>query len=239
MMHIINFAHGAIYMLGAFVVYYFFAQWGAPYFFTFLLAMVLLGVFGFVVERCIYRTIKGGIEPTLVALLALTTFLQAAGYPIFGPLDKDVPSVFTGTHNILGVLVSAERLVIIPAAAVFARPPPVYPKPGRWGHARHRTGPGGGRIARGQCTLSMPWPLPWGLPWRPPAAAHGADLLDPMMGGNPAEGVYHHHSGRPGVFLGPSWGLDVGLRRFRRSHSPGRGTGVSAEFCVHHPVTVI
>jgi branched-chain amino acid transport system permease protein len=119
MMHIINFAHGAIYMLGAFVIYYFFAQWGTPYFFAFLLAMVLLGAFGFCVERYIYRTVKGGIEPTLVALLALTTFLQAAGYPVFGPLDKDVPSVFTGTHNILGVSVSVERLVIIPAAAIL------------------------------------------------------------------------------------------------------------------------
>jgi branched-chain amino acid transport system permease protein len=119
MMHIINFAHGAIYMLGAFVIYYFFAQWGTPYFLSFVLAMVLLGGFGFCVERYIYRTVKGGIEPTLVALLALTTFLQAAGYPVFGPLDKDVPSVFTGTHNILGVSVSVERLVIIPAAAVL------------------------------------------------------------------------------------------------------------------------
>jgi branched-chain amino acid transport system permease protein len=119
MMHIINFAHGAVYMLGAFVIYYFFAQWGTPYFLSFVLAMVLLGGFGFCVERYIYRTVKGGIEPTLVALLALTTFLQAAGYPVFGPLDKDVPSVFTGTHNVLGVLVSVERLVIIPAAAVL------------------------------------------------------------------------------------------------------------------------
>jgi branched-chain amino acid transport system permease protein len=119
MMHIINFAHGAVYMLGAFVIYYFFAQWGTPYFLSFVLAMILLGGFGFCVERYIYRTVKGGIEPTLVALLALTTFLQAAGYPVFGPLDKDVPSVFTGTHNVLGVLVSVERLVIIPAAAVL------------------------------------------------------------------------------------------------------------------------
>jgi branched-chain amino acid transport system permease protein len=119
MMHIINFAHGAIYMLGAFVVYYIFGQWGMPYFFGFVMAMVLLGLFGFVVERCIYRPIKGGIEPTLVALLALTTFLQAAGYPVFGPLDKDVPSVFFGTRTILGVALSNERLVIIPVAAVL------------------------------------------------------------------------------------------------------------------------
>jgi branched-chain amino acid transport system permease protein len=119
MMHIINFAHGAIYMLGAFVVYYVFFQGGMPYFLAFVLAMVLLGGLGFAVERFVYRPIKGGIEPTLVALLALTTFLQAAGYPVFGPLDKDVPSVFTGTRNILGVAVSIERLVIIPIAAVL------------------------------------------------------------------------------------------------------------------------
>jgi branched-chain amino acid transport system permease protein len=119
MMHIINFAHGAIYMLGAFVVYYIFGQWGLPYFVGFVMAMVLLGLFGFVVERCIYRPIKGGIEPTLVALIALTTFLQAAGYPVFGPLDKDVPSVFFGTRTILGVALSNERLVIIPVAAVL------------------------------------------------------------------------------------------------------------------------
>jgi branched-chain amino acid transport system permease protein len=53
MMHIINFAHGAIYMLGAFVIYYVFYKWGVPYSFAFFAAMILLGVFGFGVERCI------------------------------------------------------------------------------------------------------------------------------------------------------------------------------------------
>ena len=39
MMHIINFAHGAVYMLGAFVIYYvFLASGGAPYFVVFLAA---------------------------------------------------------------------------------------------------------------------------------------------------------------------------------------------------------
>jgi branched-chain amino acid transport system permease protein len=119
MMHIINFAHGAVYMLGAFVIYYVFFQGGVPYFAAFLLAMILLGAFGYVIERGIYRPIKGGIEPTLVALLALTTFLQAAGYPVFGQLDKHVPPVFAGTRNILGVTVSVERLMIIPIAGAL------------------------------------------------------------------------------------------------------------------------
>jgi branched-chain amino acid transport system permease protein len=119
MMHIINFAHGAIYMLGAFVIYYFFHLWGLPYALAFFIAMILLGLFGFGVERFIYRTVKGNIEPTLVALLALTTLLQAAGYPVFGPLDKNVPSVFEGNYIILGTPISAERLMIIPVAAVL------------------------------------------------------------------------------------------------------------------------
>ena len=119
MMHIINFAHGAVYMLGAFVIYYVFFQWGAPYFAAFLVAMVLLGAFGYLVERGIYRPIKGGIEPTLVALLALSTFLEAAGYPVFGQLDKHVPPVFEGTRNVLGVMISVERLMIIPIAAAL------------------------------------------------------------------------------------------------------------------------
>jgi branched-chain amino acid transport system permease protein len=119
MMHIINFAHGAVYMLGAFVIYYVFAQWGAAYWIAFFLAMLLLGAFGFVIERCIYRPIKGGVEPTLVALIALTTFLQAMGYPVFGTLDKHVPTVFHGMYSILGVGISAERLMIIPVAGVL------------------------------------------------------------------------------------------------------------------------
>src|SRR5437899_5740227 len=88
MMHIINFAHGAIYRLGVFAISDIFFQGGVPYFAAFVLAMILRGTFGYLIERSIYRPIKGGIEPTLVALLALTTFLQAAGYPIFGQLDK-------------------------------------------------------------------------------------------------------------------------------------------------------
>ena len=119
MMHIINFAHGAIYMLGAFTIYYVYFQWGAPYFAAFVLAMILLGAFGYLVERSTYRPIKGGIEPTLVALLALTTLLQAAGYPVFGSLDKHVPPVFHGTRNVLGVMISVERLVIIPIAGLL------------------------------------------------------------------------------------------------------------------------
>jgi branched-chain amino acid transport system permease protein len=119
MMHIINFAHGAIYMLGAFAIYYLFAQAGIPYPLAFLLTLLLLGIFGLTVERAIYRTLGGEIEPTLVALLALTTLLESSGYLVFGVLDKDVPTVFPGVLHLSGMTLSVERLVIIPIVAVM------------------------------------------------------------------------------------------------------------------------
>jgi len=119
MMHIINFAHGAVYMLGAFVIYYVFGQGGAPYVLGFLASMAILGALGYVIERYIYRPIKGGIEATLVALLAVSTLIEAAGYPIFGQLDKHVPPVVPGTRTVLGVGISNERLMVIPVAALL------------------------------------------------------------------------------------------------------------------------
>ncbi|HXH13845.1 MAG TPA: branched-chain amino acid ABC transporter permease [Alphaproteobacteria bacterium] len=119
MMHIINFAHGAIYMLGAFAIYYLFAQAGIPYLLAFVLTLLLLGMFGLGIERVIYRTLGGETEPTLVALLALTTLLESSGYLVFGVLDKDVPTVFPGVLRLSGMTLSVERLVIIPIVAVM------------------------------------------------------------------------------------------------------------------------
>src|SRR5690606_21856992 len=108
------FAHGAIYMLGAFAIYYLFAQAGIPYPLAFLLTLLLLGIFGLTVERIIYRTLGGEIEPTLVALLALTTLIESSGYLVFGVLDKDVPTVFPGVIHLSGMTLSVERIAIIP-----------------------------------------------------------------------------------------------------------------------------
>ena len=55
----------------------------------------------------------------MALLAAARRFSQAAGYPVFGQLDKHVPPVFEGTRNVLGVMISVERLMIIPVAAVL------------------------------------------------------------------------------------------------------------------------
>jgi branched-chain amino acid transport system permease protein len=189
MMHIINFAHGAVYMLGAFVIYYVFFQGGAPYFAALVLAMILLGAFGYLVERSVYRPIKGGIEPTLVALLALTTFLQAAGYPVFGQLDKHVPPVFQGTRSVFGVMISVERLMIIPLAGILVVGLYLFINKTRLGAAMRAIEQDKEAAALQGVNVNMINGLAFGIGFALAAAA-GALMapifkLDPMMGEQP------------------------------------------------------
>ena len=76
-------------------------------------------MFGLIIERVIYRPLGGGIEPTLVALLALTTLLGSSGYLVFGVLDKNVPTVFPGVVHTGGINLPVERLIAIPVVVVM------------------------------------------------------------------------------------------------------------------------
>ncbi len=217
MMHIINFAHGAVYMLGAFVIYYVFFQWGRAVFPGFFSGHALAGgvrIWG----RAFYlpARFKGGIEPTLVALLALTTFLQAAGYPVFGPLDKDVPSVFAGTRNILGVAISVERLVIIPIAAVLVVGLYLFINKTKMGTAMRAIEQDKEAAALQGVNVNFINAVAFAVGFALAAASWGADCADLQARSHDGrtaalKSLYYHHSG---------WFGEHSRGDFRRAH-PG------------------
>jgi len=119
MMNIINFAHGTIYMLGAFVVYYFFYQLGLPYAVVLVLVFMFLAFFGVVVERYLYRPLRGNMGAVLVVFLGLSMLLESGGWLGFGVLLKSVPTVFAGMLKAGFVSISVERIAIIPITAAL------------------------------------------------------------------------------------------------------------------------
>lgn len=119
MMNIIQFAHGAIYMLGAFVVYYFFARWGLPYAVVLILVFIFLAFLGVVVERFLYRPLRGSLEAALVMFLGLSMLLESSGFLAFGVTLKSTPRVFPGLINFGFASIGVERIVIIPITAVL------------------------------------------------------------------------------------------------------------------------
>ena len=59
MLNIINFAHGALYMMGAFVAYFLLSLGGLNYWYALVLAPIIVGIFGMVLERTMLQWLAG------------------------------------------------------------------------------------------------------------------------------------------------------------------------------------
>src|SRR5881275_1457990 len=58
LLNIINFTHGAQYMMGAFVAYFLLQRWGLNYWWALVLSPVLVGFTGIVVDRLLLSRLK-------------------------------------------------------------------------------------------------------------------------------------------------------------------------------------
>ncbi len=59
MLNIINFAHGAVYMMGAFVAYFLLNLTGLGYWWALLIAPIVVGIFGMILERTMLQWLAG------------------------------------------------------------------------------------------------------------------------------------------------------------------------------------
>jgi branched-chain amino acid transport system permease protein len=127
----INFAHGDVFMLGAFmalIVFLIITTFiGAlPNALMLLLmmvvAMLLTGLWSWTIERAAYRPLRGSfrLAPLITAIgmsIALSNFVQVTQ----GPRNKPVPQLLTGSYNIFGtnVTISLKQIVVIVVTAVL------------------------------------------------------------------------------------------------------------------------
>ncbi len=89
---LINFAHGEIYMLGAFLAYSMVTFLGLPFFLAFLLAIPLCAMIGILLDYIAYRPLRNA--PRLAALITaigMSIFLQNLALMIWGSQIKSYP----------------------------------------------------------------------------------------------------------------------------------------------------
>ena len=112
---VINFAHGELYTLGAFIAVAL-IQTKLPYLSTIVLAPFLVGLLGIIVERFIIRRVKKpglSIWAPFLATLALLVIFQSLFLIIFGPDPKIVENPFTYTSINLGALTLTGQDVLL------------------------------------------------------------------------------------------------------------------------------
>ena len=112
---LINFAHGDIYMLGAYVGFISIAQLHLGFFPALLLAMVVCGVLGVIIERIAYKPLRNATRiAALITAIGVSYFLEYSTQKIMGPGVKTYPSVLSNqTFHVFGIQILMQQIYIL------------------------------------------------------------------------------------------------------------------------------
>ncbi|TJX14392.1 branched-chain amino acid ABC transporter permease [Tissierella creatinini] len=114
-LRLINFAHGDIFMLGAYITYYGIIYTPIPWWLVFILACVLTGLVGLTLEKLAYKPLRGQPRITiLISAIGASFLLQNLGVLLFSGRPKafPTPAILSRTLIIGGVSVSLISIII-------------------------------------------------------------------------------------------------------------------------------
>jgi len=112
-MRIIQYAHGEIYMLGAYILYYWFDVLKLPYWAGFVVSALVIFFFGAGLQLLLFRPLHGKeMLYSLAVSLALIFIISSAGLIFFRPVGRGISSFVTGQIQIAGAEWTYERMVI-------------------------------------------------------------------------------------------------------------------------------
>jgi branched-chain amino acid transport system permease protein len=110
---ILNFAHGALYMLGGYICWAFSVKVGLNPWLAMLLSMIIMGALGVFLEKFCFRPFWGDLNRTLVMLIALIVLLETGTTLVIGAAELSaIPRFATGMLEIGVISLSNERVVI-------------------------------------------------------------------------------------------------------------------------------
>jgi branched-chain amino acid transport system permease protein len=111
-MRVVNFAHGELYMLAAFLVYVLVGTLGWNYYLVVLLAGAIVGLFGALFERVLLRPFIGRELNGMIMTLAVSITLQAAAFILFGSEEQSVARPVAGVIHLGNTVIPWDRLVV-------------------------------------------------------------------------------------------------------------------------------
>ena len=125
---ILNFAHGAIYMVGGYICYELIMGVGINQWISLLISTVTVGLLGLAMERVFFRPFLGDMNRTVVITLGLIIILVATINVTVGSYIRRIPSFVPWILRSGGISVSGDRLatfaigsLLLVAAILFIR----------------------------------------------------------------------------------------------------------------------
>ena len=121
LLNIINFTHGAQYMMGAFCAWFLLERWGVGYWWSLLLAPVLVGFTGVVIERTMLsRLYKLDHLYGLLLTFGLALIIQGLFTNAYGSSGQPyrLPEEFVGSYNLGFMFLPKYRAWVIIASLI-------------------------------------------------------------------------------------------------------------------------
>lgn len=117
----LNFAHGDVIMVGAYVIFTIISTMGYPPIVGVIVAVALCTVLGITIERIAYKPLRGASSlAVLITAIGVSYFLQNMALIVFGADTKSFNSIVEfGPFNIGGLVISGETLVTIISCVVI------------------------------------------------------------------------------------------------------------------------
>lgn len=119
-LNVSNFAHGNLYMLGAYVTFFLMVTLGLGFWPATIIALIILAGAGALVERFVFRPIRD--QPHIngfIAAIGVMLFLETLVIIIWGPRGFRIPNPYPNSFDVFGIAMSQQRLLVIGAAVVF------------------------------------------------------------------------------------------------------------------------
>ncbi|UCF79282.1 MAG: branched-chain amino acid ABC transporter permease [Candidatus Eiseniibacteriota bacterium] len=127
-LRLINFAHGDVYMVGAFTAYFAARLFGAPgsvslfaAVLVLLIAMATSSMLGIVIERGAYKPLRRSPRLTmLITAIGVSLLLENLALIVFGADPKFFPQIIAPRQlDIGGVLVSSHQIIVLSVSIVL------------------------------------------------------------------------------------------------------------------------
>lgn len=118
---LINFAHGDIYMLGAYVAFFATTAFKLSFFPALIVSMVVSALVGVTIERFAYRPLRQAPKiAVLITAIGVSLFLEYGGMLAVTPQPRTFPALLpTGIYNIGGVVINSYQIIILAVSLVL------------------------------------------------------------------------------------------------------------------------
>ncbi len=114
-LRLINFAHGDVFMLGAYIAFYAMTTFLLPWWASFAIAIILTCIFGILLERVAYRPLRNSPRISImISAIGASFLIENLAIVFFGGRPKafPTPDIFGKVLNIGGVTVVSISLII-------------------------------------------------------------------------------------------------------------------------------